>query len=673
MSTGCHQRQDAAEPAFVESTPSYSDIQHHLHDNGAAAGHDQLHSDHPPSRDHEPPYSAFRFMSTQDVVAVSQQLYSHTTSLGLTATLELESDTVEIYDSSNDGFQYSLKGTVELDWIADSELLLKDARIDFMGYADTAVLRYEAGAGGATETPVHHTHDYIPTPMILGSAPPTPSSFAPVKPIGKYHDSLPIDLTLPGHLPDSTDLAIGKIRYELQISLELTFAQGTSTSVTEQFILRRPVLIHRIVYPSVHLQPRLAMGLDSGGVEIQIKVPRLLHCENTLLAVELYAKPRTRNVRLRKAKIVFEQIETDRYQRTSSLAAVPRAVVPLATSAHSSAVSPRSQHASLPTPYSAGPPPAPRLLTRAIAQPLEVYFEEPTEELQRQTLNLQLVLSPDFCVDVQSNWLQVSHALRVEIEYTTDEDTYAIAPPSSIPPLSVLGSDLPKALEEQGPVGQEMVAGAAPSAAPEGRQEEQDAAFQGDQKQEPTLWDQEGDTIEIEIIGEDEEATGMDLEDKRPRYVADEKGTLQDGEGSGSSTVASRHHLQRDESSRLLEEMAPPLSEQLKDVSQLSTPTFESEPSAYGCSVATEEIPVRVVRVVSTALVDASTLAQAAGETEAGLPTYESVIEATGLPAYAEEKLEDDHGEAEASGTAMGVLGGAARRLEGEDAEVERR
>ncbi|KAF9540470.1 hypothetical protein BGW38_009870 [Lunasporangiospora selenospora] len=82
-----------------------------------------------------------------------------------------------------------------------------------------------------------------------------------------------------------------------------------------------------------------------------------------------------------------------------------------------------------------------------------------------------------------------------------------------------------------------------------------------------------------------------------------------------------------------------------------------------------EEIPVRVVRVVATSLVDASTIAEAAAnENEPVLPTYESVIEATGLPAYAEEKLEDEHEEAEASGTAMGVLGGPARRLEGEDA-----
>jgi hypothetical protein len=57
------------------------------------------------------------------------------TSSGLEAVLELESDTVEIYDRSGDGFQYSLKGSVELSWISDLELLLREARIDFMGYA----------------------------------------------------------------------------------------------------------------------------------------------------------------------------------------------------------------------------------------------------------------------------------------------------------------------------------------------------------------------------------------------------------------------------------------------------------------------------------------------------------------------------------------------------------
>ena len=120
--------------------------------------------------------------------------------------------------------------------------------------------------------------------------------------------------------------------------------------------------------------------------------------------------------------------------------------------------------------------------------------------------------------------------------------------------------------------------------------------------------------------------------------------------------------------------LPPRLPSRPSNIARVSTLSATSS-TASSCtfSVATEEIPVRVVRVVATALVDASTIAQAAGETEAGLPTYESVIEATGLPAYAEEKLEDDHEDAEASGTATGVLGGAARRLEGDDAELQRR
>lgn len=60
---------------------------------------------------------------------------SSPTSSGLQATLELDSDTIDIYDRSNDSFQYSLKGTVELNWTGDKELLLKEARIDFLGYA----------------------------------------------------------------------------------------------------------------------------------------------------------------------------------------------------------------------------------------------------------------------------------------------------------------------------------------------------------------------------------------------------------------------------------------------------------------------------------------------------------------------------------------------------------
>ncbi|KAG0267227.1 hypothetical protein BGZ95_002890, partial [Linnemannia exigua] len=345
----------AGAPGLDERSPSYTDIHHMANGGPPPLGAEET----PPPTIQEPPYSVYRAMSTQNVVIISprstgspqqqnipqgqlqerslpssqaQTPCPHTPTIyispsGLHATLELESDTVEIYDRSNDGFQYSLKGSVDLEWVGDMELLLKDAQVDFMGYADTAMLRYELGAGSAaTETPVHHTHDFIPTPLVLAqssSTPPPPllipstgsssNNNNPGNLLSKSHQkSLAIDLTLPGHLPDTTSLAIGKIRYELQVSLEVTWAPGTSMTTTEKFILRRPVLVHRIVYPSAHLQPRLAMGLDSGGVEIQVKVPRLLHCENTLLAVELYAKPRTRNVRLYKAKVVFEQIETDR-------------------------------------------------------------------------------------------------------------------------------------------------------------------------------------------------------------------------------------------------------------------------------------------------------------------------------------------------------------------------
>src|SRR5690349_20752033 len=95
-----------------------------------------------------------------------------------------------------------------------------------------------------------------------------------------------------------------------------------------------------------------------------------------------------------------------RYQR-SSAAAVPRAVVPLATAANASATSPSLNPTAFPTASQqqqpAGPPPVPRLVTRKIAQPLEVLFDEPTTELQSQNLHLQLVLSPDLCVDVQSS------------------------------------------------------------------------------------------------------------------------------------------------------------------------------------------------------------------------------------------------------------------------------
>ncbi|KAF9577074.1 hypothetical protein BGW38_007949, partial [Lunasporangiospora selenospora] len=265
----------------------------------------------------------------------------------------------------------------------------------------------------------------------------------------QHHKSLPIDLSIPGHLPDSIDLTIGRIRYELQVSLEVTMEPGTSNAVTENVILRRPVLIHRIVYPSTHLQPRVAMGLDGGGVEIQVKVPRLLHCENTLLAVEIYTKPRTRTVKLRKARVVFEQIETD---RSAAVAAVPKAVVPVATvMGTSSTTSPLPALHSPPIrpalTHGAGPPPVPRLLTRNIAQPLEVEFEEPTtEELETQTLHLQLVLSPEMCVDVQCGWLQISHMLRVEIEYSMEDEAYMTPPPQTPTPASVGLSQTPALL-----------------------------------------------------------------------------------------------------------------------------------------------------------------------------------------------------------------------------------
>ncbi|KAI1315557.1 hypothetical protein EDD11_000630 [Mortierella claussenii] len=717
---------DAAEHGMNdERTPSYADIDQHVSLVGSRAlARDAEESppmpespytmdvstmqspatsqgQHHPSPQHQSPQHHSRH--GQEPLSNTNIQDSHITSWGLSAALELESDTVEIYDRSSDDLHYSLKGSIHLNWINDLEVLLKDARIDFMGYADTAVLRYEAGgtAGSSlmTETPVHHTHDFIPTPLVLGSpsapamsssrdADATPPTFpvteatqnmnntadatTAVVTTTKRHESLPIDLSLPGYLPDSIDLAIGKIRYELQVSLEVAFAQGTSASITERFILRRPVLIHRIVYPSVHLQPRMAQGLDSGGVDIQIKVPRLLHCENTLLAIELYAKPRTRNVKLRKAKVVFEQIETDRYQRTAPLMTIPKAAIPLASSpstpvaqptCSTSATSPPLQYARLPIaqPSSTGPPPPPRLLTRAIAQPMEVEFEEATAELQPQDLRLQLVLSPDLCVDVQSSWIQISHTLRVEVEYTTDEDSYIVAPPSTAPPVEQDDGeqDLP---QEQPPP-------------PLASQEQQEQAS-------TMLWEQEGDAIETEMLtetGNDNQmgTTGTDDDLDQSVWAVDEKKMIPQDVDASSSTMAISNYEPRGEHFERCLGLAPASlltpTCRLGHLGQQSTLSSESASSPYTNSVATEEILVRVVRVVATALVDATTLAQAAGETEAGLPTYESVIEATGLPAYAEEKLEDDHEEAEASGTVTGVLGGAARRLEGEDAELQRR
>ncbi|KAG0018292.1 hypothetical protein BGZ81_010307 [Podila clonocystis] len=563
---------------------------------------------------------------------------SSPTTSGLQATLELDSDTIDIYDRSNDSFQYSLKGTVELNWTGDKELLLKEARIDFLGYADTAVLRYESGITNnhstttATETPVHHTHDFIPTPFVLAPATPT-STTIPTK----HHESLAIDITLPGHLPDSTNISIGRIRYELQVTLELTFAAGTKAASTESIILRKPVVIHRIVYPSAFLQPRVALGLDSGGVEIQVKVPRLLHCENTLLAVEISAKPRARNVKLKKAKVVFEQIETDRYQRTAPIAAVPKALPLSSGSSNQGSSSHLEQHTSF------GPPPPPRLLTQRISRPLEVDFKEPTTELETQTLNLQLVLSSELCVDVQSSWLQISHSLRVEIEYSTDEEEEAYM------------TTLPVLLQDQTPS--------------DGSQGNLDlSATTIDHLEEERDY-----TDESDVLQDYDDIDHGDLldEDGKPKYSVDEK-PIVDSDTGGPSALSPTipppstppPPPPTDTDARIV---LPPdtVSNHAPDPSSVSVCSSASV-SQY--AVATEEIPIRVVRVVATSLVDATTIAQAAGETEAGLPTYESVIEATGLPAYAEEKLEDDHEEAEASGTATGVLGGAARRLEGDDA-----
>ncbi|KAG0339886.1 hypothetical protein BG000_001160 [Podila horticola] len=563
---------------------------------------------------------------------------SSPTASELQATLELDSDTIDIYDRSNDSFQYSLKGTVELNWTGDKELLLKEARIDFLGYADTAVLRYETGISNnnstvaATETPVHHTHDFIPTPFVLAPATPT-STTIPTK----HHESLAIDITLPGHLPDSTNIAIGRIRYELQVTLELTFAAGTKAANTESIILRKPVLVHRIVYPSAFLQPRVALGLDSGGVEIQVKVPRLLHCENTLLAVEISAKPRARNVKLKKAKVVFEQIETDRFQRTVPIAAVPKALPLSSGSSNHGSLSHQEQHTS------SGPPPPPRLLTQRISRPLEVDFKEPTVELETQTLNLQLVLSSEMCVDVQSSWLQISHSLRVEIEYSTDEEEEAYM------------TTLPVLLQDQKPIDASQVNLDLSATTLDHLEEERDYRDESDVLQNYDDIDH-GDLLD---------------EDGKLKYFVDEKQPIVDSDTGGPSALSPTippPSTPPPPPTNGDARIALPLHNVSNHAPYPSSVSVRSSASVSQYAVATEEIPIRVVRVVTTGLVDATTIAQAAGETEAGLPTYESVIEATGLPAYAEEKPEDDHEEAEASGTATGVLGGAARRLEGDDA-----
>ncbi|KAG0347399.1 hypothetical protein BG004_007830 [Podila humilis] len=636
---------------------------------------------------------------------------------GLLATLELDSDTIDIYDRSNDSFQYSLKGTVELHWTGDKELLLKEARIDFLGYADTAVLRYESGlcnkdnadradntdqnscyhrhenkyldhqhtslTASTTETPVHHTHDFIPTPFVLAPATPSNSTTVPTK----HHESLAIDITLPGHLPDSTHTSIGKIRYELQVTLELTFAAGTKAAMTESIILRKPVIVHRIVYPSAYLQPRVALGLDSGEVEIQVKVPRLLHCENTLLAVEISAKPRAPNVKLKKAKVVFEQIETDRYQRTSSspINAVPKAVALSAEGSNNSGSSSKYQQQQQQA--SSGLPPLPRLLTQRISRPLEVLFREPTADMETQCLNLQLVLSPAMCVDVQSSWLSISHSLRVEIEYLTDDDIDGDETAVGTVNSTNVGATLVLSQDQQTPNAKKH-----PTLL-ESKENGLDlSATELDHLEEER--DYRDDSDVLQDYADIEHGDLLD-ENGIPKYVpVDEKRPIEEGEIGGSSVAQlppsslpppppppppplllpaphNNHHHQASDSDPV-SNSDPALANAHHHQHHSSHPSTAhsvgSSTSVVQYSVATEEIPIRVVRVVATGLVDATTIAQAAGETEAGLPTYESVIEATGLPAYAEEKLEDDHEEAEASGTATGVLGGAARRLEGDDA-----
>ncbi|KAF9412822.1 hypothetical protein BGZ94_000917 [Podila epigama] len=598
---------------------------------------------------------------------------------GLRASLVLDSDTIDIYDRSNDSFQYSLKGVVELSWTGDKELILKEATIDFLGFADTAVLRYESvmNSSTTTEMPVHHSHDFIPTPFVL--APATPRDEAVP---ARHNESLAIDITLPGHLPDSTNVTIGRIRYELQVNLELTFAAGTKAAVTESLVLRKPIQVHRIVYPSAFLQPRTALGLDSGGVEIQVKVPRLVHCENTLLAVDISAKPRTSKVRLKKAKVVFEQIETDRFQRTTPAIALPRAiplvaaVVPSQANLNDTPQQDQQQHQSLhliqqqqqqqqpplqqlqhqkqqpqqpqqSQQRNLGPPPLPRLLTMRISRLLEIDFKEPSTELEPQTLHLQLVLSPDMCVDIQSNWLQVSHTLRVEIEYSTDEEDEANMGMSSIQE------------EDKKPI-----------KALEGSLEMPDRTLDNLDAQEGTEVLQEYDDIEHGDILDANGKLKYSVDDKTEHVGSSDNVT------SGPSNLSTPTNLElaiMESENTAIDPghtLHPPSA---TETSFEGDETGEARPTSTGTTVsqyavATEEIPIRVVRVVSTGLVDATTIAQAAGETEAGLPTYESVIEATGLPAYAEEKPEDDHEEAEASGTATGVLGGAARRLEGDDA-----
>lgn len=246
------------------------------------------------------------------------------------------------------------------------------------------------------------------------------------------------------------------------------------------------------------------------------------------------------------------------------------------------------------------------------------------------------------CVDVQSSWLQISHSLRVEIEYSTDEEEEAYM------------TTLPVLLQDQKPIDASQVNLDLSATTLDHLEEERDYRDESDVLQNYDDIDH-GDLLD---------------EDGKLKYFVDEKQPIVDSDTGGPSALSptipppSTPPPPTNADARIA---LPPHSVS-NHAPYPSSVSVRSSASVSQYAVATEEIPIRVVRVVTTGLVDATTIAQAAGESEAGLPTYESVIEATGLPAYAEEKPEDDHEEAEASGTATGVLGGAARRLEGDDA-----
>ncbi|KAF9159472.1 hypothetical protein DFQ26_006492 [Actinomortierella ambigua] len=636
--------------------------------------------------------------------SLHQQLQMHvrTTPSGLRARLELESDTVEIYDRSNDSFQYSLKGDIELDWKTNAEILLKEARIDFVGYADSAVIRQEAAAsttaGGKSDAPVYHTTDTIPTPLVLAQALP-PNMEGTEADAQRGHQVLPIDLTLPGHLPESMAVTVGTIRYEIQALLTFVLGTGTSTVRTETLVLSRPVVVHRITYPSGHLQPRVVMGLDSGGVEIQAKLPRQMHCENTLLAVEIDARPRTPNIKLTKLRVVFEQIETDRFTRSASLTTVPRAVPWTSTEG---ALVPESQSALLPTP---------RLVTTTIAQPLEINLEENPTILMGHPLQLQLVLSPNLCVDVHSHWIRVHHLLRVEVEYfTLDETKQAISEATLQEALASANSAIVETTSAHNATYHSDAALALALAEDVKKPEYRDNMMDENNNSNHIINYNNSNSIinhHNRVIPQPEtesssfsgacEANPQDLpppfsslaagETSLSNYVqasstpstsvSSPRPPNPTGGGGGGGGVMTPHAT--DEvvvgGAVMLGTISGAEASSEMNISSSASLTTATTTTGQGhvslsplslpsLSVATEEIPIRVVRVVKTGLVDASTLAQAAGETEVGLPTYESVIEATGLPAYVEEKDEEEYEEAEASGTASGVLGGAARLIE---------